>query len=71
MSVVAAASSIDNASAIAFVRFASRTTRCVFARMDSTIAKTAVMPVTFVRKSDGRARRTPGFFGTGSERNPR
>ena len=69
-SVVHAASSSDNASATAFVCFASRTTRCVFARTGSTIAKTAVMLVTFVRKSDGRARRTPSFYGSGAERTP-
>ena len=70
-SVVHAASSSDNASATAFVCFASRTSRCVFARMGSTIAKTAVMPVTFVRKSDGRATRTRVFAAAARRETPR
>ena len=62
-SVVAAASSSDNASAIASVRFASRTTRFVFAKMASTIARTVAMPATFVRKSEDRvtSARTSGL----------
>ena len=52
-----AASSSSNANATVFACCANQTTRCVFVRMGITTARIVGTPVTFVRRSDGPARR--------------
>ena len=51
-SVSPAASLSSNANATAFACCANPTTRCVFARMGITTARTVATPVTFARKGD-------------------
>ena len=52
LSVAAAVSSSNNASVTVFACCANRTTRFVFVRMVTIIARTVVKPVTFARKLD-------------------